>query len=86
MFYDKIISDNWSLALSYAHANGGQHSTFGFFLLVLFTFVGVSGWLAATFFIIMSMETLSAFLHALRLHWYESEWNRMKKKGREKGN
>jgi len=40
-------------------------------LQVLFSFIGVSGWLAVTLGIIMAMEVLSAFLHALRLHWVE---------------
>lgn len=39
--------------------------------LIIFCFVGVAGWLAVTFGIIMAMEVLSAFLHALRLHWVE---------------
>jgi len=34
-------------------------------------FIGFAVWFACTIGIIMGMESLSAFLHALRLHWVE---------------
>jgi len=73
VFYDKVVSDNWSVAFPKdSHGHPIDPPGIGsFFMNMIITFVTVSGWLAVTIGIIMAMEVLSAFLHALRLHWVE---------------
>ena len=65
----------WALSLAHAELSlvfwerviAPQFKTASVFGL----FVTTSGWLAATIAVLLIMEALSAFLHALRLHWVE---------------
>jgi V-type H+-transporting ATPase subunit a len=49
-----------------------QSSSIGFVML----FVIFSAWAVLSVAILILMEGLSAFLHALRLHWYENSLKR----------
>jgi len=60
VFWEKIFGTLWGL--------GVQR---GVFLSGLCSFLAISFWFGATLLVLMGMESLSAFLHALRLHWVE---------------
>eukprot|EP01125_Pyxidicula_operculata_P007322 TRINITY_DN2492_c0_g1_i3.p1 TRINITY_DN2492_c0_g1~~TRINITY_DN2492_c0_g1_i3.p1 ORF type:complete len:866 (-),score=210.00 TRINITY_DN2492_c0_g1_i3:33-2630(-) len=59
VFYDKIFAQSLEIGVHY-----------GVFVTGILAFVGFSAWFFATLMVLMFMESLSAFLHALRLHWY----------------
>ena len=37
-----------------------------------YIFIGFGAWAGITFVVLICMESMSAILHALRLHWYGS--------------
>jgi len=57
----------WNMVLVRTLKIGSGNYVIGMFAV----FMGFSIWAAFTFGVLMVMESLSAFLHALRLHWVE---------------
>jgi len=56
VFWERVFVLGWSASTKYSFITG---------------FVSFAVWAGATFSVLMVMESLSAFLHALRLHWVE---------------
>jgi len=65
----------WALSLAHAQLSSVFYKTVFVRTLVMAhpvaIFVGFAVWGGLTFAVLMIMESLSAFLHALRLHWVE---------------
>lgn len=67
----------WALSLAHAQLSD-VFWNFAFMMTVgldtgsgVFIFIGFAVWLSATLGVLLMMESLSAFLHSLRLHWVE---------------
>ena len=67
----------WALSLAHAQLSD-VFWNFAFMMTVgldtgsgVYVFIGFAVWLSATLGVLLGMESLSAFLHALRLHWVE---------------
>ena len=65
----------WALSLAHAELSAVFLDELFYFLMSFknfaLIFVGFSAWAALTVGILVGMESLSAFLHTLRLHWVE---------------
>ena len=67
----------WALSLAHAQLSD-VFWNFAFMMTVgldngsgVFVFIGFAVWISATLGVLLCMESLSAFLHSLRLHWVE---------------
>jgi len=78
VFWDKIFLQFFELGLGFAEG----HPILGLFLAGVLAVVSFSGWFFATLGIVVFMESLASFLHALRLHWIEFQSKFYKGDGR----
>ncbi|EFA74712.1 vacuolar proton ATPase 100-kDa subunit [Heterostelium album PN500] len=64
----------WALSLAHSELSTvfwNRILTAGIYSGPFLAFIAFGAWLGATIGVLLMMETLSAFLHALRLHWVE---------------
>jgi V-type H+-transporting ATPase subunit a len=70
----------WALSLAHSQLSavfweqiliGRSYSASSQGMRIIFVFIGFAIWTGATVGVLLIMESLSAFLHALRLHWVE---------------
>jgi len=69
VFWEKIIFQLWELGVTIDALK--KVYFIQIVALGILSFVALAAWLGVTILVILSMEVLSAFLHALRLHWVE---------------